>query len=92
MDTPLTPEFVKGMEAILSVHKTPEAILCCMQTIDKTKEPVIYLTLDCALCYIVHRSFKDVSQMAPEVEKVIDRIKKNVEEMRESSDGESDSS
>jgi hypothetical protein len=72
------------MEVVLSVCPTPESILCRMQTIDKKKEPVIYLSLDCALCYIVYKSCKDVPEMSVETDKVTERIVANIKKMQES--------
>ena len=62
-----------------------------MQRINKTEDPIPYLTFDCALCYIVYKSIKDSPQMAPEVEKIIQRIKQNVQEMRECAQSDNDS-
>ena len=82
MANPFSTEFVKGMEAILSLCPTPESILCRMQTIDKDEDPVLYHSLDCALCYIVYETFKDVSEMSPEVDKVIARVNENIVKMQ----------
>ena len=83
MANPFSTEFVNGMEAILSVCPTPESILCRMQTIDKKKEPVIYFSLDCALCYIMYKTFKDTKEMSPEVNKIISRVNENIVKMQE---------
>jgi hypothetical protein len=91
MDTPLTTEFTKDIEAILRVHRTPEVIISCMQRIDKIEDPIPYLTFDCALCYIVHKNIKDIPQMAPEAIKVLQRIGQNVQEMRRRARSEQDS-
>ena len=82
MENPFTTEFGNGMEAVLSVCPTTESILCRMQKIDKKIDPVIYLTFDCALCYIVYKSLKDVPEMSAETDKAIERINKNILEMK----------
>ena len=83
MSSPFTDEFTKGMEAIISAHPTPESIICCMQKIDKSRDPIIYLSFDCALSYLTYKTMKDDRQMYVEIDNAIARIERNIKEMQD---------
>ena len=78
---PLTPfddeSFVGGMEAILRiVENNKDGLLRRMENTDKEKNPILYYSYDCALCYLVYKTVKKEND--PEMNYVIDNLIKRV--------------